>query len=249
MTLEHKKVLTKGQYQKMKYEELEDLAKGKVFVMGTGKKPSPRDFRRVLKKDIVNALLKYDIETQKKKEKKEQTSAIENVSIDFQHTNEIYGKILEYIQYTEKKSTSPVRIYFAAFETSDTDFMKQSNNFEIGVLARTPFGANVLLGLLSPIIDGNPSAIADDIAFYANKEDEGIDFMSVKDATKVLADYYNDAVTPNAFDISGTYTRTLMGGKMNKKTKKIERVETVITKEMEDVNIYSIQRINNEYWW
>ncbi len=248
MTLVHKKALTKGQYQKMTYKELEILTnKLAITPLGTSKQMK-FGYYKVLKKDFINAMLEYDIKTQKEKEKKEQTSVIEDVSIDFQHSNEIYGKILDYIQYKEKKSTSPVQIYFAGFESSDTDFMKQSNDLEVGVLARTQFGANVLLGLLSPIINGNPSAIIDDIVFYANKEEEGIDFMSVKDAAKVLADYLAGWSSPNAFDISKIYTRTLMGGQMNKKTKKFVRVETVITKKMEDVNIYGIQRIHNEYW-
>jgi len=240
--------ITNTDYQKLKMVELKQLLSKRGItlanVQGTGRY-NKKGERQILKKDLIKELI-FEDENQEQSEK---TDEILNMEV----MAEVYEKILDYVEVDDNLSTSPVNIYFWGYQDSDTEFQKQSNDLDIGVLARSENTAAVLLGLLSPIINGNYEDLVDDLNFYADKEItdltvKEITDLTVKGAINLLIGEMTGSGSVDKYDISTKYTRTLIVTNVNPDTKEMKKYEEIITKSFQDIDIYNIKRIRDKVY-
>lgn len=151
---------------------------------------------------------------------------------------EIQTKVCQYLQNLEKESSEQIKIYFSGeFDSSQTTFEKQSNNLEIGVLAKNKLVGLALLRLLRELVDDGSVL---NVLIEDHIEDKAIAPEKVPTSVAVEALAQSETEYHSEFDLNSPYQRKLYGYKNGKKIKK------VITKQFQDVNVWNLARIIDE---
>lgn len=131
------------------------------------------------------------------------------------------------------KENKQTKVYFSGeIDSNQTDFEKQSNNLEIGVIAYDDFVGSIMLRLLRYIIDLN-----DDL-FFIDREDSQED--NPINTLESLLQYLSkrEKQYQVSFYISDIYTQKLYFGSGLKKK--------LIKKNMYDVDIWTLKRLELE---
>ena len=72
---------------------------------------------------------------------------------------------------------------------------------------------------------------------------KNLDNLTVGEALELIADDMMTSGQVTGFDISGPYTVTLVGAETNPKTKKLERRKYEITKNIQEVDVYTVKKL------
>lgn len=133
----------------------------------------------------------------------------------------------------EPKENKQIKVYFSGeMDSNLTDFEKQSNNLEIGVVAYDDFIGSIMLRLLRYIIDLN-----DDLFFIDREDSQEDNPTNVMDG---LLQYLSkrEKQYQASFYISDIYKRKLYFGSGTKKK--------LIKKNIFDVDAWTLKRIELE---
>jgi hypothetical protein len=146
------------------------------------------------------------------------------------HVGELVNSIQSYLEKLSKESTQPYKIYFSGeFDSNQTDFEKQSNHLEIGVIANDKTVGLVLLRFLRIIVDEYPFLIWNSLGF-----DDGVKKDTTIELKRLVHKMSNYEKTYMAsFDLNEAFTVKLYGG----------HGDVQIEKRLYEVKIWNLQKI------
>ena len=140
------------------------------------------------------------------------------------------------LKIMEKKTLTAPKIYFSGeYDSNQSDFEKASNNLEICVIAKNDNVAFTLLRMVRRIVEGTGVRILEDLEEFCGQN------ISIEKIIKILS--HPERAYSIVFDIDQKIERTLRG--WNTKTKKSE--DECITKDLSEINIYTLPRVIKEF--
>jgi hypothetical protein len=157
-------------------------------------------------------------------------------TLDKPDYNNILESVLINCEQLEKLLTSKSHIYFSGeFDSNQTRFEKDSNNLEIGVIAKSSIVGASLLHLLRIIIDQNVEIIDMALDEILDNNDPICPITIMRSFSSDFESYGSD------FKLNEKFTSTLICYDFNLK----KSVETIIEKYINDVDIWTLSRISN----